>query len=179
MNHELRTPRLRLVPTREQYAERIFERMNDVRMWTYFPELRPKTLEDLRRMYRRWERNAPPESNEQWENWLCFRIEDDEPVGGQQATIVSVDTAYIAYSIYVDFQRHGYARESTQCVIDHLRADHGITRFVAEMNVRNEASWRLAEALGFKRIEVHIDVERGHGLIADEYVYELNLSAEV
>ena len=175
MNHELQTSRLRLVPVREAYAERVFERMSDERMWRFFPELRPATIRDLRAMYRRWESNAPPESNEQWENWLCFRIEDDEPVGGQQATIVSDDTAYIAYSVYVDFQRCGYGRESTQCVLDHLRDEHGITRVLAEMNVRNEASWRLAESLGFKRVEVHIDVERGHGTVADEYVYELEV----
>jgi RimJ/RimL family protein N-acetyltransferase len=46
------------------------------------------------------------------------------------------------------------------------------------MDTRNEASYRLAESLGFVRVEKHEAVEHGHGIIADEYVYELTFRPE-
>jgi RimJ/RimL family protein N-acetyltransferase len=54
-----------------------------------------------------------------------------------------------------------------------VRKEYGIAQFFAEMDTRNEASYRLAESLGFVRVETHESVERGHGLIASEYMYEL------
>jgi len=88
-----------------------------------------------------------------------------------QATIRGHRAAYIAYAFYPANQRKGYAREAAQAVIAHLREAYGITRFRAEMDTRNEPSYRLAESLGFTRIETHEAPDLGQGP-AKEYLYE-------
>jgi ribosomal-protein-alanine N-acetyltransferase len=165
---------LRLEPTGAHHAPLVYEQMTDSRLWTFFPAMRPKSIEELRALYRRWERGNPyANRDEEWENWICFLRDTETPVGGMQATILPGSAAYIAYVMYVDHQRNGFAREAAQAVIDHLRQRHQVTRFIAEMNTKNEASIKLVESLGFKRVEERLDVERGHGIDADEYVYEL------
>ena len=150
--------------------------MSDARLWTFFPELRPKSPEELRALYRRWERGAPDaDRDEEWENWICFLRDHETPVGGAQATIFPEGVAYIAYVIYAAHQRRGYAAEAARALIEHLRDVHGVTRILAEMNTKNEASIKVVESLGFERVDEHVDVERGRGIEAREYVYELKL----
>ena len=81
---------------------------------------------------------------------------------------------YIAYAVYPAYQRKGYAREACEAIIAHLR-DRRVKRILAEMDVQNEASYHLAESLGFKRIETRHAVQHGP-FTTDEYVYELSLS---
>lgn len=171
--HALRTERLELEPIRAAHAEEVWPVVDDERMWRYFPTLRPATIDDLRRTYERWERGSPDPSL-RWENWLCRATEGGVPVGAMQASLyLEQRVAYIAYAIYPAYQRRGYAYEASSAVIAHLRDEHGIERIYAEMDARNEPSYELAESLGFSRVERRESVERGHGLIADEYVYEL------
>lgn len=174
--HALDSVRLRLEPTREAHAALVFRHMSDPRLWKFFPELRPRSLDELCALFRRWERGNPdPERDEVWENWVCFMRGTQTPVGGMQATILPGQVATIAYMFYADRQGQGYAREAAAAVIEHLRSGHGVRRVIAEMNTRNARSIRLAESLGFARAEERIDVARGHGVAADEYVYELDL----
>lgn len=174
--HALQSARLRLEPTTENHAPVVYRHLTDPRLWTFFPELRPSSLDQLHALYKRWERGNPdPASDETWENWVCFLGETQTPVGGMQATIRPGGVALIAYMFYAAHHGNGYAREAARAVIEHLQTEHAVTRIVAEMNTRNVRSIRLAEALGFARVEERIDVERGHGIAADEYVYELEL----
>jgi RimJ/RimL family protein N-acetyltransferase len=169
----LSSDRLVLEPVRAAHADETWPRQNDDRMWTYFPELRPRTLEHLRTIYERREHGAPDDS-QIWLNYVCREDRSGEIAGEVQATIFTrAAVAYIAYAIFPEFQRNGYAREAVAALIEHVRKEYGIAQFFAEMDTRNEASYRLAESLGFVRVETHESVERGHGLIASEYVYEL------
>lgn len=170
----MQTERLRLEPTRAYHAPLVYDQITDERLWTFFPALRPKSIEELRALYRRWERGNPyANRDEEWENWICFLRDTETPVGGMQATILPGSLAYIAYVMYAANQRQGFAREGARAVIEHLREAHGITRILAEMNTQNEASIKVVQSLGFERVEEHVEVERGHGVEADEYVYEL------
>ncbi|GAC1659484.1 MAG: hypothetical protein NVS9B12_12730 [Vulcanimicrobiaceae bacterium] len=172
--HELLSQRLRLEPTGAHHAAKVFGEISDERLWKFFPSLRPHTLEDLRALYRRWERGNPyANRDELWENWVCFLRESETPVGGMQATLLPGNIAHLAYVIYSKHQRQGYAREAGQAVLDHLRGVHGVKRVLADMNVENEASIKVVEALGFTRIEERSKVQPGHGSAANEYVYEL------
>ncbi len=132
-------------------------------MWEYFPQLRPATLDDLRRLYQRWERGCE-DPGEIWLNWLCRERASKLPVGAMQATVkIERQLAYIAYAYYPAHRRKGYAREGCIAVIDYLREYYGVARILADMDARNEPSYRLAESLGFVRIETR----------AEEFVYEL------
>lgn len=149
----LRTARLDLEPVRATHAGEAWPHLDDARMWQYFPEKRPKTIGDLRRLYRKWESGSPA-PDEIWHNWLCRERASREPAGGMQSTVLPLSRfAYIAYAIYPPFQRKGYAREASLAVIEYVLSAFAIDRIYAEMDVKNEASYRLAESLGFVRVE--------------------------
>jgi len=127
------------------------------------------SVEDLRALYRRWERGNPsPDVDQTWENWLCFPRNGGAAVGSMPATILADRTALVAYAIYVPYQRRGYAREAAAAVLAHVRDEHNVKRAIAEMDPRNEASIGLARALGFTCAR---DGERG-----SDSSYELSLS---
>jgi RimJ/RimL family protein N-acetyltransferase len=170
---KLQTARLTLEPVRASHAREIWPQLDDDRMWRYFPALRPATLDDLQRLYEKWERGSRVDG-EVWLNWLCRERALGVLVAGMQSTVYTRErVAYLAYAVYPLHQRKGYAREAAQCVIEYVRTCYAVERFFAEMDTRNEASYRLAESLGFTRVETRLAVERGHGIDADEYVYEL------
>jgi ribosomal-protein-alanine N-acetyltransferase len=168
----LQTARLDLEPVRSSHADEAWPQLDDDRLWTYFPSLRPRGIENLRRLYERWERGSP-DGHDVWLNWICRLRTTKKLAGAMQATIRGHRIAYIAYAFYPANQRKGYAREAAQAVIAHLREAYGITRFRAEMDTRNEPSYRLAESLGFTRIETHEAPDLGQGP-AKEYLYELS-----
>ncbi len=160
---QIRTQRLELEPVRSSHADEAWPLADDERMWTYFPQLRPASIEELRRLYAKWERGSPRE-NEIWWNWLCRELSSGMLAGAMQATVLlDRRLCYVAYAIYPAHQRKGYAREAVAAVMDRVRESFGITRFLAEMDVRNEPSYRLAESLGFSRVQTH----------GGEHVYEL------
>jgi ribosomal-protein-alanine N-acetyltransferase len=149
----LRTARLDLEPLRVAHADEAWPRLNDDRMWIFFPELRPQSLKQLRDIYARRERGyAGTDAAQIWANWLARDRTSKELIGDVQATIFPRErNARIAYAVYPLHQRRGYAREAVTALIEHLRAAHHVRRIVAEMDVRNVASYRLAESLGFTR----------------------------
>ncbi|HLI97086.1 MAG TPA: GNAT family N-acetyltransferase [Candidatus Baltobacteraceae bacterium] len=161
----LQTTRLDLEPVRSGHAQEAWPQFDDERMWRYFPSARPSTVDDLRERYERWERGSP-HADQVWRNWLCRDRASGAAIGVVQATIFPQEAAsHIAYAIFSVHQRNGYAREAAQAVIDYVKGSYGVERFFAEMDTRNEASYRLAESLGFVRVETRID----------EYLYELTV----
>ncbi len=142
-------------------------------MWQFFPKLRPKSFEELRLTYARWE-NPFHAKSELRENWACRDRLSRDVVGTMQATTFPAQTlSYIAYGIFAAYQRRGYAREAVEAVLHHLDNDLHSRRIFAEMDVKNEASFRLAESLGFKRVKTRHTVDPERGIDADEYLYEL------
>lgn len=161
----LRTEHLDLEPVRVAHAQEVWTQLDDERMWRYFPQLRPKTIDNLQALYAKWERGST-DAGEVWWNWLCRDRDSGELTAAMQSTIMLGErVAYVAYAVYVRHQRKGFAREALQAIVERVRETFGITRFLAVMDTRNEPSFRLAESLGFTRMQT-----------ADgEYVYELRL----
>jgi RimJ/RimL family protein N-acetyltransferase len=157
------------------HADEIWPQLDDERMWRYFPSLRPQTLDDLRRLYEKWSRGSPGPA-EVWHNWLCRERASGVLVASMQATIfVLAREFYIAYAVYPLHQRKGYARESALAVIEYVKSNYDVERVFAEMDTRNEPSYRLAESLGFTRVQTHKKIEGGHCIDADEFLYELKI----
>lgn len=162
---EIRTQRLILEPIRTAHAQEAWPHVDDSRMWTYFTHLRPASMLDLRRQYAKWERGSA-DADQIWWNWICRERATGTLAGSMQTTVFRGDrVAYVAYAIYPEYQRKGYAREAVRALVERVRETFGITRFIAEMDVRNEPSYRLAETLGFTRVQSR----------DGEFVYELNL----
>ena len=159
----LQTARLDLEAVHPSHAQEAWPLLDDDRMWSYFPEIRPASRDDLRRLYQKWERGSPSPA-EIWHNWMCRERAGGALAGNMQSTVLPAQrAAYIAYAIYPRFQHQGYAREACLAIIAFVRETYAVERIWAEMDVRNEASFRLAESMGFTRV-----TERD-----GEYRYEL------
>lgn len=162
----LRSARLDIEPVRAVLANEVWPQLDDERLWRYFPSQRPATLGDLQRLYKKWERGSP-HASQVWCNWLCRERSSGHLVASMQATVFPHEAvSYVAYMVFARHQRKGYASEATQAVIAYVRDTYAVRTFFAEMDKRNEPSYRLAESLGFKRAKRHDP---------DEYVYELRL----
>jgi RimJ/RimL family protein N-acetyltransferase len=148
----LETARLHLEPLLAAHADLLFAGLADARLYTYMPDRPPVSLDALRARYRRLESRRSPDGSEQWLNWIVFERASGRAVGYVQATVYAgAAAADVAYVLLRDAWGHGYAREATRAMIDALHAHDGVRHVRATVDVRNRASVRLLEALGFVR----------------------------
>ncbi len=71
-------------------------------------------------------------------------------MGTLEATVFPERCAYLAYTVFFQFWRRGYAREGCARMLTHLLEEHGVRVVAAEMDKRNAASIALVETLGFE-----------------------------
>jgi len=171
----LETARLILEPVTAAHADESWAGLDDERMWTFYPELRPRSLEHLRTIYERRAQGSADES-EIWLNFVCRCRDSGELVGEVQATIVpAAQASYVAYGVFTKQQGKGYGREAVRALIDHVAQTYAIRRFWAEIDTKNERSIALIESLRFEQRETHEAVKHGQGVVSNEFVYELTL----
>ena len=176
-DHELITARLRLEPVVLKHAVLVYNQLSDERLWKHFPELRPKSLAELKTLYERWERHrANPQSTDHVENWTIFLREDDTPVATMQANLFADGTASLAIIVFLAHHGKGYAKEFVDAVMEHLHNEHAITSVRLEIDTHNQAGIAFAKSLGFRLAEERRDVDRRYGLFGDESIYVRDLS---
>ena len=93
--------------------------------------------------------------------WIQYGIEDItmfQLVGDCAIKLQDPDPriAEIGITIAKPFQRHGYAREVMQGLLNHLFKENGILRIVETVDSENIASIQLMKSLGFRQ-EVNIN----------------------
>lgn len=103
--------------------------------------------------YRVWSRGTSPDGSERWLNWAARLRGTETYVGWFQATVRDDRTSEIAYVVFPDHQRQGFAREAASGVIGHLLRDHRVGRVYATVDRRNAASIALATSLGMTPAE--------------------------
>ncbi|GAC1354610.1 MAG: hypothetical protein NVS1B14_08850 [Vulcanimicrobiaceae bacterium] len=173
------TPRLRLESAREAHAALIFEQLIDERLWKHFPELRPKSLDEVQSLYRRWEQARDHTlDGERIVNWTAFERATDEPVASNQTTVFPDGTAAYALVVYAAHHRKGYAKEFSEAVFTDLRAAHAVRVVRFEIDTHNKAAVQLAKSLGFALAEERRGVDRLYGLFGDESVYVRHLDKD-
>jgi RimJ/RimL family protein N-acetyltransferase len=166
------TERLILEPLVVSHARALYPLLCDERLYTYIPEEPPVSAADLAARYQRLEARRSPDDQQVWLNWVARLRAESDYVGWFQATIEPDETALLAYMIFLSQQGQGYAREGSQCVIEHLARDHGARVVVAEIDTRNRASIGVVEALGFVRVAERPAADFFKGTVSDEYRYE-------
>jgi aminoglycoside 6'-N-acetyltransferase len=82
---------------------------------------------------------------------MCRERATGELVGSLQATIFRKAEASIAYAVFVNRQRKGFAFEAVRALLEHLRSDHRVQVVTAHVDAGNLPSQRLLEKLGFVR----------------------------
>ncbi len=170
---QLATKRLILEPLEVTHAAKLHAGLADPTLYRFVPE-DPLPLVELTERYQRI-LGGPRDNNiELWRNWAVrLRGDDGEYAGMIETSVFPSDYAYLAYFMFASHHRQGYAHEACAAVLAHVRETYGIKRVVAEMDVRNVASWRLVESLGFVRTGNKLNADFFKGESSDEYLYEL------
>jgi RimJ/RimL family protein N-acetyltransferase len=120
----------------------------------------PVTLDELRDRYRSLVRGSGRDI-EQWLNWIVRRRSDNAAVGTVQATVMNPDNepvAFVAWTIGVNWQRHGYATEATVALVEWL-ADRGVDSIVAHIRPDHGASASVATRAGLRPTTDVVDGE--------------------
>ncbi len=167
----LATERLILEPLEVAHAEKLYAGLSEPSLFKFVPE-DPLSLTELTERYQRILRGPLDNNIELWRNW-AVRSNDDKYIGMIETSVFPYDYAYLAYFMFASHHRQGYAHEACAAVLKHIRETYAIKRVVAEMDVRNTASWRLVESLGFIRAGSKLNADFFKGESSDEYLYEL------
>ena len=167
------TSRLVLEPLMPEHAALLFEPLQNETLYRFFDREPPASVAELRRRFRSLARGASQDGGEAWLNWVALCKNHRRPIGMIEVTIQSQRCALLAYMVFPSFWREGYAREGCTAVMHFLLKSVGVTRFQVLVDTRNTASIRLAEFLGFRRLERIQGAAVFKGRESDEYRYEL------
>jgi RimJ/RimL family protein N-acetyltransferase len=100
--------------------------------------------------------------------FTVIRIEDGEQIGSILLYDVHEYERWCHWGIKLDKKhwRQGYGTEAALLLLNYVFADLGFNRLKSDTHLRNEASWKFQESLGFLRE----GVMRQDKYIAGEYV---------
>ena len=169
------TSRLRIEALSIDHAACVFPAQLDPAIYQFIPD-EPLSLQELTRRYTFLEGAKSPDGSEHWLNWIAFLKDSHTVVGTFQATILEEGTASIAYTVFPDFWRQGYATEIGHCLISHIFNTYTPSTISAEIDTRNKASIQLIERWGFCRTKLTHDADFFKGSSSDEYTYSMTLS---
>jgi RimJ/RimL family protein N-acetyltransferase len=174
----LETARLRLRPYRADDVEAMFALYSDprvMRFWS-FPAW---TERDQARSYLQ-RALAGMDSGEIFP-WAVADRASDRLIGALTLFSLHVEQlrAEIGYSLSPEHQGRGLAAEALRCALAHGFDQLGLRRIEADIDPRNEPSWRLLEGLGFVRegllrqrwqVNGELCDTAFYGLLADDFI---------
>lgn len=160
----------------ERHAAELFPLLQNKGLYTFIPEDPPESVEALVRRYKFLEARKSPDGSEHWLNWV-MRVHSGEAVGTLQATVEAGGEAFVAYMVFPEHWKKGYAKAGLGLMIGILEQDYGVSVVKALVDTRNEASIRLLEGLAFERVGFRKDADFFKGSASDEYEYRLVIAA--
>jgi [ribosomal protein S5]-alanine N-acetyltransferase len=172
----LETPRLLLEPLTPAHAPALYEQLQDERLYQFIPQNPPASPQALEERHVALSSRRSPDGREAWLNWVVRERRSGDYVGTLEATVQGDMLAFIAYMVFVQYQRRGFAAEACERLLWHLFEDYRMSIIAAEIDTRNVASVALVESLGFLRVAFLEDADQFKGSSSDEYRYELGES---
>lgn len=173
----LHSARLTLEPIQAAHASEMFGLWQDRDIYTFIPEEPPPTLAWLAQRYDKLTCRQSPIGDEAWLQWALRRKQDQVLIGRVEASVRLDATAQLAWLLGTSYTGQGYAREAVRRMLDHLRDDYGVREVDVEIDTRNLRSLRLAEALGFTRVNLVVGADHFKGATSDEWRLLLALRA--
>jgi len=170
---EFATRRVILEPIHIRHASLVFRQLCAEDLYTFIPQDPPDTLACLEKRFSLLSVGASPSGDELWGNWAMRACDGSTYIGLLEATVRNRESAYLAYMVFEDFRRKGYAEEALRALIAWFTFNTEVHQFCAEVDTRNVPSQRLLEKLGFKR---SVEIEKAamfKGAWSNEYRYEL------
>jgi RimJ/RimL family protein N-acetyltransferase len=137
-----------LQPRTAAHAAGMFEVLRDARLYTYLDYGPPVSVEYLQSLYTRYAGPLSPDGSEVWLNWVIDV--QGECAGYVQATVPQDKSfAWVAYMLGHKFWGAGLGSAATRAMLELLRADFQITRFLACVEAENARSIGLLRKLNF------------------------------
>jgi RimJ/RimL family protein N-acetyltransferase len=165
------TDRLHIAPLRSVHAPPLLPVLADPRIYLYVPDDVHPTVDSLTNRFARLERGAPAESKEIWLNWVLQRVDTAAYIGTLQATVTPDSHAYIGYVLGPPAWGHGFATEACAWLVAELQSRFALAEILATVDVRNLASIRVLERLGFRSMGTEPAELRGQA--TTDYRYRL------
>ncbi|OYU43932.1 MAG: GNAT family N-acetyltransferase [Burkholderiales bacterium PBB4] len=136
-----------LQPQVAAHAHEMFSVLSDVAIYEFEREP-PKSEEWLRQRYERLESRGPSDGTEIWLNWV-IRLPHGKLAGYLQATVLSNQSAYIAYELNSQYWCQGIGSGAVGAMLHELHDHYGVTHFIAVLKAQNFRSNALLRKLGF------------------------------
>lgn len=140
--------RLSLVPQTTVHAAQMYPLLIHPKLYLHLDDGPPESLNALESRFKRLETRQSPEGGEQWLNWV-IRLRDGQLAGYVQASIEDIDCAEIGYVIGTKYWGQGIGTLSTKLMIDELRDNYSVRRFLATVEAENSASIAILKRLEF------------------------------
>lgn len=148
------TQRLLIEPLTELHASELFAVLDDPRVAGLMGVSDVDDLDGLVRRIRRVTAGPPPERpHERWWNMAVRLVAPPGPIVGRVEATTYGDWGEIAYVFGPAHWGHGFATEATAWLVGHLEGELGVPELWACIAPTNGPSLRLAERLGFERVD--------------------------
>ncbi len=164
---EIATPRLLLEPLTAWHADVLHPAASDPALYVYLADEAPRGPKALSRRY--GEAAAHETEPLLWLKW-AVRLSSRGYVGVAELRMEEPGIANIAWMIFTEHQRKGYAREFVAALVAHAHEVIGIECLRATIDARNVASLRTAASCGFARVATREAKRKGR--IVTEEVWE-------
>jgi len=136
-----------LEPQVVSHAAEMFEVLSDPAIYE-FENAPPASEAWLKERFERLETRQSTDGAQHWLNWV-IRLPSGELAGFVQATVLPINTSYVAYDLASKFWRRGIGRSAVRAVLDELASQYGARTFVAIHKASNFRSHALLCRLGF------------------------------
>lgn len=168
----LETPRLRLRPYRADDVEAMFALYSDPRVMRYWSF--PPWVEIAQARIYLNRALAGMHAGEIFP-WAIAERASDRLIGALTLFSLHADQlrAEVGYSLSPDYQGRGMAAEALRAGLGYAFDELGLVRIEADIDPRNEPSWRLLETLGFQREGLLRKRWRVNGELCDTAFYGL------
>ncbi len=171
---KINTKRLCLEPLELRHTKSLFDLYQDPELFCWIRKNPPSSRQEFTNGICFLEKRLSRDKSEYWLNWVAANKESSEIVTQIEVSLHRERRhAHLAYTTFRKFWKNGFAKEACTAVVDHLFSKWNVSKIVIEMDTRNEASIRLAESLGAKRVGFKAKAEFFKDTWSDEYTYEI------
>jgi ElaA protein len=144
---------LEFLPLNASHAALLFKPLAPAVIYQYMQERPQDSIETMQVRYARLEQGAPSGCGELWLNWLVRDAQTKQTLGTVQATVMRNASAEIGYVLTPDAWGRGLGTQCIQWLTKVLLSRYGMQKIIAQIDVRNIASWRAAEKAGMQRYQ--------------------------
>ncbi len=164
--------RLRLRAFRMDDAEHLYALFSDpqiTRFWSFAAWTTPAQATAFIQL----RLSLPPQSVS---SWAIAHLHNDQLIGTVSLFLLSGEPrrGEIGYALIPAYQRQGLAQEALRLALSEAFETHGLQRVEADVDPRNQASWRLLEGLGFTLERIEPQRWRVGDEFADSAIYVLS-----